>query len=844
MVAYNSDIPQHRAYTWIAEQWLRYDQRFLAGVVVADGDDFRGARQQFLNHLAAQRRDLHTQDIGALADAYFSNYKSLVEWYQSILVVNDVQIVFDQGKPVVCGDDQPFYRWLALVQYFDPDALVTLVSAKAGTRQLYNLLRWPMLVTSGDPDIQRLTERPLSDMHIHRGALQQPVPLLWQRLMSSCSGRMKLDELPRYSERTRRSLSPRTAWVQEILEERRHITRALELAMKPETAKEFSHPKYQHYLGKHRHHETVVFDPQTRDAKLPSEILFPERDMLLRVWKKLLRSTEAPSSVKSTEKLALNLDAYLWGKQRFRLRHLQPLTETSVGLTEFRAFSSARHAKGRLRPIKKKTSAAEVFRFVKQNDGLSVNWYTEIGNLKRVELRLKPFARVKDYHFLFRAWEQLERDLFGDDFHQTKETSFGGWTDDRPRGEGRTQIQFAVHFLRTFQRHTEPHPSRREYERKRLETDRLAAVLYRYMLDFDKEKNGTNWRIERLDIAGREREAPTHVFAPYIKLLRGDQSVVSKIRGDKYSHYFQKCRPLITQENADVGSLPRLGLTCHAGEDFFTPLDGLFQIDAALDGFEMRAGDAIGHGLAAGVVLDQFFEKRFETGVIPQGVQFDSMLWLFQKLCAEQSDVAAIERVSSWIRDHGHRIYGRHHEAITFARKLNFEFDPVPNDPRDNQDEDLPESGKSGGRTDPDFDSRDIWLQQIYNENVRRMRHMLVPVSTVQKELKETLEWAQQHVIDKLVSKGIVIETNPSSNIRIAGARDPGELPIINMLEKSNYKLRVTLCTDNPGVYDTHVANEYAILSDHLRLSNNKLNRTEIFDLLERIRSIGFEHIR
>ena len=86
----------------------------------------------------------------------------------------------------------------------------------------------------------------------------------------------------------------------------------------------------------------------------------------------------------------------------------------------------------------------------------------------------------------------------------------------------------------------------------------------------------------------------------------------------------------------------------------------------------------------------------------------------------------------------------------------------------------------------------------------------------------------QDKMIAVLVREGIAIETNPSSNYLIGTIKKYDEHPIMRFnsrkLRKTerNMSLNVSINTDDQGVFDTLLENEYA-----LKKKRNKDNELE-----------------
>ena len=91
-------------------------------------------------------------------------------------------------------------------------------------------------------------------------------------------------------------------------------------------------------------------------------------------------------------------------------------------------------------------------------------------------------------------------------------------------------------------------------------------------------------------------------------------------------------------------------------------------------------------------------------------------------------------------------------------------------------------------------------------------------------------------MIKELVQKGIGIETNPSSNYLIGPIKKYNEHPIIRFngrkLKKidTNMALQVSINTDDQGVFDTSLENEYAIMTIALKKTKDENNQL-LYDL-------------
>lgn len=107
-------------------------------------------------------------------------------------------------------------------------------------------------------------------------------------------------------------------------------------------------------------------------------------------------------------------------------------------------------------------------------------------------------------------------------------------------------------------------------------------------------------------------------------------------------------------------------------------------------------------------------------------------------------------------------------------------------------------------------------------------------------------------MIKILVNKGIAIETNPSSNYMIGTIKKYDQHPIVRFNSRKlkqtvpGMSLSVSINTDDQGVFDTLLENEYALMVLALEKAKdeegNKLYDIEdIYEWLNYVREMGIE---
>lgn len=78
--------------------------------------------------------------------------------------------------------------------------------------------------------------------------------------------------------------------------------------------------------------------------------------------------------------------------------------------------------------------------------------------------------------------------------------------------------------------------------------------------------------------------------------------------------------------------LESLMATYHAGEDFLDVIDGMRAIDEAIYFLNLRCGDRLGHALALGIDIDEWYENKAERILISKQAYMDNLVWLYGKI--------------------------------------------------------------------------------------------------------------------------------------------------------------------------------------------------------------------
>lgn len=317
-----------------------------------------------------------------------------------------------------------------------------------------------------------------------------------------------------------------------------------------------------------------------------------------------------------------------------------------------------------------------------------------------------------------------------------------------------------------------------------------------------------------------------------------------------------------------------LHTTYHAGEDFFDIVDGLRAIDESLLFCGLRRGSRIGHALALGIAPEEYYKLKGFKLVFEKQILLDDVVWLLCKTdefgCQinsalrkrlEEKYSGLYEEIFGDCLGNGYRpnIYDYYQswklrgdkpelywlESEQFKKKIcctelqkfdRYQInDRVSNDLRMNAV------------------YRELYYSYHFNEDVRR-KGSAVTEFKIEENYINLVRQLQDRMIRQLVCMGIGIETNPSSNYLIGTIKKYDEHPILRFnsrklgVTETNMSLSVSINTDDQGVFDTLLENEYALMTLALKKSISKdakprYDLEDIYEWVDYVRQMGIEQV-
>lgn len=377
---------------------------------------------------------------------------------------------------------------------------------------------------------------------------------------------------------------------------------------------------------------------------------------------------------------------------------------------------------------------------------------------------------------------------------------------------------------------------RGEYE-ERLENVRMLLEAHPKLL---------KW-IRGVDAAAYELDTPPDVFAPAYRKARYELN------------------------------LPHA--TYHAGEDFCHLVSGIRAVCEAVDFLELRGGDRIGHATALGV------NPTLWLSSMPMQISPTREEWLLDLLFAwnilqqREGMEHVVNRLSNDIRELGYQIFREPIPSPHFLKRI---FDLRGLDPlelwriyergRREVYDFLPAGKKNLNETqlneeiiqktlssvnhiDPQR-REEIKIYQAFTREAPMVIWLLIKWqrdretwerSQVRIEVpvdyfsEEILKLLQQLAMRKLVEKSIVMETLPTSNLRIGQYKEMGQHHSLRWLGvnpcEGDAPPLVVLGTDDPGIFATDIKGEFYHL--FASLCKRGVNAQEALEILIRVNQSG-----
>lgn len=322
----------------------------------------------------------------------------------------------------------------------------------------------------------------------------------------------------------------------------------------------------------------------------------------------------------------------------------------------------------------------------------------------------------------------------------------------------------------------------------------------------------------------------------------------------------------------------KLKATYHVGEDFYDIVDGIRSIDEAINYLNLRQGDRLGHALALGIDVKDYYEFKGKKLMLPKEVLLDNIVWILAK--ATKFNIfkygSEIDRLKNLFESLFWEIYSQHFEEsqkkehfsyynFYDAWKLRSDDPSLYHDYKDDIESKINTTYWERCRINYFFPKN---LNIRKNEKIKFLYYSYHYNAGVKKKGSEIKQFSITDEYILLVSDlqrsymtcfktlNIGIETNPTSNYLIGTFKRYSKHPIKTFynlgLEIDSEKIKdcpqlfVSINTDDQGIFGTSLENEYALMAIALEKEKDengklKYNPAMIYQWLDNIRKMGLE---
>ncbi len=307
-----------------------------------------------------------------------------------------------------------------------------------------------------------------------------------------------------------------------------------------------------------------------------------------------------------------------------------------------------------------------------------------------------------------------------------------------------------------------------------------------------------------IDCANEEIRCRPEVFAPFYRAIR------------EYP---------LTESRAKELS----GFTYHVGEDFTFVVNGLRAIYEAINFLELGKGDRLGHASALATDIDKYFVLKGRTYISTKQDALDDYCYVYCIVSKEHSYKQEYKnKIKSKITNLIKEIYGdRNFDSYMLSILLRCEhpsvFDCLGNATRKDKEMELSVLYKNyylKHNLDPSYieawndDEARLIIEDYHFSKIVRQKGEEIITDFVEDYYLDAIKRVQCKLAKDVAKKGIGIETNPSSNYLIGPFEDFEDIPAISfdIGKMSKYNLKVSVGTDDPGLFFTNLRNEYGSL--------------------------------
>lgn len=491
---------------------------------------------------------------------------------------------------------------------------------------------------------------------------------------------------------------------------------------------------------------------------------------------------------------------------------------------------------------------------------LAVDMAFSKGHLKYLECRITPKDTSRK---LIDSIEQLEHQIC---------RRLPGETRSRSGGNKERKHYYILHFIKQRDKEADSYLKSLKCERWEIIGCRHSSFRQQIkrqgkaILETMRRNERMAEMIVGVDAANAELYCRPEVFGPIYRYLKRfcNHSADSDLG---YEHY---------------KGLRSLNFTYHVGEDFWDITDGLRAIDEAVLFLNLKAGDRMGHALVLGVNVDLYYKHRNHRVVMSKQNILDNAMWLHCK--ARELGIALSTNVSLELENTFYKFYDevylnkkqkmfKEPGALSLGKNINsyyhgwllrgddpfFYIDPFRQ--LEEYDYHTRWNVTALNTAVPDMSRArhnriDVRLNQYYHydSGIRQRGEERCEIC-LSPEIIDLIKKVQHAMRIEIAARYISVEANITSNHLIESFKHYAQHPITQLYrlglpsigeEELCPQVSVSVNTDDRGIFDTSIEDEYALLALALEKERDLEGKKryapkEVYEWLNNIRRQGFE---
>lgn len=841
-------------------------------------DETRIPENRLVDLLRCYCQEYSDTEAGLISQYYLSHtkghnvYLSLCQVSQELLAVRSNQI---------CCRYEHILRWRGLTREVGEDILVCAFLADdfGQNHRTWMDFTWNIVLGHDNKQLNALMSYGISDNHFHLFGSAPVFPMIWIRMMNDIqhgkylAGLMGIDQNRRHFQYNlsgeKESFASQTLILQAALmravmffalhrnefytENQRTVCEFLQLLKSGEDIA-YGRKKISDLIQKLKLMAMISDGSMQPDYTLNgikkpeaySNWLFSgERKLVYDMLCDILVTNKLPEQI---QKL---LYPYLVIRTWFRKELVQ--SNENIGFENFSVYNKR---KGYFLPVHPTAKEKRIYWQTKERDQ-NLKWMVHhavlesfrLQNLKSLEIRIIP---EDDFAANVRQIETYDRLLAKQNLSEDKVAFSRGKHEEGILSLD--QFYYVYHFAKSKDEKPVEEfivKCRHSRLRNRLKKQAEAIIKMRHL------RPEIAWRVRGIDACSMEIGCRPEVFACIFHKLRMDVPFALGEEARKFvmtEHFGRDAEEDMTGQR---GYIPQLSITYHVGEDFLDPVDGLRALDEAIRFLEMGSGDRFGHATVLGLDLEEWYHRKDYCIHLKEQDYLDNVMWFYMMImefhlegCELLKDYLYKEFLEAF-----HHIYVENRKRTEISGTEEqisifqyFESWKLRGNPPENYKKETEDGIKS---ENPQITK--LYYRYHFEKKARELGNRVIE-KRIPKMYIDGILKLQRCMQEKIAQKGIGIEINPSSNLAISTMKTYADHPVLNLYslglgdKRDIPQMFVSINTDDRGVFQTSLENEYALLAasvENLTDENGKKLYTpqEVYEWLNHIRVMGNQQV-